>query len=410
MRLEHLIVGWAAVQGRIDAGWKAWYVTHPMGTDPETYEYTVLASNGIYMARCRTLGQTDAEAFAENYKDSKALEVMHVDEAVLHASPKINASFVQQVELVPRVGSPGSAQWTICSPNWARSTTWYQRYDQRTDKSTSANEAYTEYTTGLTNWINPDDFTLASQSYNKGGAAGFGFNNMWMPDGTRSDKALWRPVIKKNGVGQTSGYTFNYATGVVAFGSALTSNDVVTVTGRTVASSGGSAFSIRPTAGKKLVIPHVEINVSEDFVMTSPAVFEIWAGDPTYSFENGPVPPELAAYGLTARDIYCQYKMDYESMHQILGLSTGKVTKMEAVGGTGAVAPSAKNGWSTDQKRGFSCPHYEVIFDFGTPADFGQPIVLPSSVYAQMRVYLEGDIPFGGEYASVTFYAEEVSE
>lgn len=405
-----LIITWDTMQEVVARdSMKLYYVQFPQGTDPETYQYRLYCTNKFYLYNTLLNDEEEVEDFETNHK-AGGISVGGKDDALALVAPAMNTSFVQQVELVPRVGHAGSAQWTICSPNWARRTTWYQHSDQRTDISCTPDGSYIEYTTGYTNWINPDDYTVSSQSYNKGAAGGFGFNNLWLNDGTRGSKTAFRPVIKKNGTTQTSGYTFNYATGVITFGSALENTDTVTISGRTSVSSGGSSFVVRPVAGKKLIIPHVELNISEDIVMNSPAVFEIWAGDPTYSFENGPVPPPLDSYGLTATDLYCQYRMEYDSMHQIVGLSTGKVTKMPVFGGTDAVDPSASNGWSTNQKRGFSVPHYEIIFDFGTPSEFGQPIVLPSSVYAQMRVYLGGDVPFGGEYSSVTFYAEEANE
>lgn len=407
--IEKLKIAWATMKIAKERDlFKLFYVEFPLGTDPETYEYQVFGSNQFhfYVADCRG---SDADDFAENYQSAATLIEAEQD-ALARTVPRFNSNHVQQVELVPRVGTAGSSQWTVCSPNWCRKSTWFQNYTQRTDIECTPDISFTEYSSGFTSWINPDDFTLAAQSYNKGSANGFGFNDFWEEDGTRSHRADWRPVIKKNDVTQTSGYTIDYDTGVITFGSALTEEDTVTITGRTVGETLGSSFIIRPIAGKKLIIPHVELNISEDLIMNTCAVFEIWAGDPTYAFENGPVPPPLDSMGFTAEDLYCQYRMEYHSMHQIIGLSTGRVTKMTAMGGTGAVTASAQTGWSTNQKRGFSVPHYEVIFDFGTPSEFGQPIVLPSSVYAQMRVRIGTESPFGGEYSSVTFYAEEAIE
>lgn len=409
----NLDISWSELKTIRARGFPLYFTAFPQDTDPVTTIYEVFGIEGGRFYRAPVASTEEVEDFEGNFKNvspALATEVSSRDAVIALTAPSVNINSIQQVELVPRVGTIGSKQWTIASPNWARKTSWFQTYTQQTDVACTANEARTVYATGLTFWINPFDFTLAAQNYNRGAAGGFGFDCLWKKDGNRAVRSDWQVLVKKNGVVQTSGYTFDYAAGEITFAEALAAEDVVTVTGRTVPASGGSAFTIRPTAGHKLIIPHVEINISEDFEMSSPAVFEVWAGDPTYAFEDGPVPPELAEMGITAADLYCQYRMEYASMHQILALSTGKVTCLPAMGGTGSVPASAQTGWATGQKRGFTVPHYEVIFDFGTPSEFGQPIVLPSSVYAQMRVRLGGDIPFEGEYASVTFYAEELDE
>lgn len=379
-----------------------YYIQYAQGTDPETYTYVVIGTNDYYMYRAdiELSNSTDINDFETNFKSTAILTASIDDAIALSASPPLNTNRIPQVEVVSRTGSSSFNQYTITSHNWCKKTTWFQNYNSWIDQPMEADVAgvYTTYKltspSDNTLWINIDDFTNTMQDYALN-APPYGQHAVWERNGSLSPREEWRPVIKKNGVTLTSGYTIYYATGKVTFDSTLTSGDTITASFRCPKASGGSEFILMPRSGKKLSIPHTEINLTDNVIITGTVVFEVWAGDPTYTMI-----PQYEPY-------YLQYRMEYKSMHQIFGLSVVGGDYYPAMGGTDLVAASAETGWSTDQKRGLASGLREIPYDFGVAAGWGKSIVLRSDQFAYIKAYIKNDSVLGGEYCSLSLYVEE---
>lgn len=370
-------------------GLKNFYTAFSQGTNPETYTYCIFLANDKYVYETNADGD-NAESFESNYKSSFR-EVQTIDDIRALVDPSISSNGALQVEIQTKTGKLGFNQYTLCSFNFCKPTTWYQNYDQHTNVSCTPNETYTIYDSALTTWINIDDYSLSIQDYNRGGP-NYGLAGVFQRDGTSAQKSEYRPVIKKNGNVVTSGYVLDYANGKITFAESLTVQDAVTATFRSVKPSGGGEFVIRPQIGKKFIIPHVELNLSTDMKLTSPVNFEIWAGDPNYSFQGD--------------SYFLQYLMEYKSWYQLVGIGVVGKDEFTPIGGTDLVPASERTGWCPSQKSGFEHSIVEIPYDFGL--EWGKAIELNSAYYTQLRIRVPDDLPLVGEYAVATFYIEEV--
>lgn len=370
--------------------------------DAATKTYDVFGTNSLYFLHSHVTGVQNTDEgydFETNYK-TKATAVASRADAMVLSQPALNTNGIPQVEIISRTGNAAFNQYTITSHNWCKKTTWFQNYDSYVDQAMTPDVAgvYTVYKlanpSSNTLWTNIDDFTNTMQDYALN-APPYGQHAVWCRDGNLSPRGNWRPVIKVNGTIATSGYTIDYATGKVSFGTALTITDTVTASFKTPKANGGSEFIMMPRPGKKLSIPHTEINMTDDVIITGTVVFEVWAGDPTFTMI-----PQYEPY-------YLQYRMEYKSMAQIFGLSVVGGDYYPAMGGTNPVTASAETGWSTDQKRGLSSGLREIPYDFGVAAGWGKSIVLRSDQFAYIKAYIKNDSVLGGEYCSLSLYVEE---
>lgn len=374
------------------------FVLYYTTRDLATKTYGVFGTNHVCFMVTEVTG-ADGTDFEDNYK-TNAVAVASESDAMVLSTPPLNSNSIPQVEVISRTGSPSFNQYTITSHNWCKKTTWFQQYDTWTNQAMEPDVpgVYTTYKLSNPNnntiWINIDDFTTTLQDYAIN-ASPYGQVGVWQKDGTLTGKADYRPVIKVDGTPVTSGYIIDYAVGKVTFSPALNSGNVVTASFRSVKSTSGSEFIIRPKPGKKISIPHTEINMTEDVVITGTVIFEVWAGTPDWLMI-----PEYEPY-------YLQYRMEYKSMAQIFGLSVVGSDSYPPMGGTNLVTPSAETGWSEGQKRGFANGLREIPYDFGVASGWGKSIILRSDQFAQVKAYIRNDTVLTGEYCSLSLYVEE---
>lgn len=170
-------------------------------------------------------------------------------------------------------------------------------------------------------------------------------------------------------------YTVDYDAGTIAFVSAPASNADVRATYHY---AGDSTFTVAPNPGKRLTIEMVEVQFSADVIITDTARFQVWVYAPP---ELGFPPGTKVPYGEAAV---------YKTIRNYLDDAQRSYPRYEPLGG---------NGW-----RGMQQP--VVVFDW----DYLSAIPLKSSVGAEIRVSLDHHTPFGGTYATASFYCVEVEE
>lgn len=136
--------------------------------------------------------------------------------------------------------------------------------------------------------------------------------------------------------------------------------------------SNGSTWYLRPTPGKILLISNTEIQFSQGVIMEADIVFAPWIKHPQAGWI--PVPGET---------------VKYKHMKDLLN---------EGNKGTGTIA--GMGGY----KRGIRYP--ASVFPF----DYLANKALPSSLLAELRISIDGNIPMDGEFGTVTCYCHEVDD
>jgi hypothetical protein len=166
------------------------------------------------------------------------------------------------------------------------------------------------------------------------------------------------PVIYDNGVEvPDSDYTIDYSLGEVTFTSAPTGP--VTADFYT---AGSSVFTIAPTAGKRLSLEHSELQFAEDVKMNSPINFEIWVYNPA------DLPNKFKYRSIRYKNI--------KDLINAANLGQGYIPKL----------------WPLTQNV--------IVMPFNYIAT--KP--LESSVGAELRISVDNDVEYEGEFATATFY------
>jgi len=192
------------------------------------------------------------------------------------------------------------------------------------------------------------------------------------------DQGDYIPVVKVDGVTKVEkppfnlpgsyDYTVDYTNGKVVFDSAQTG----TVTASYHYGS-NSLFSVRPSSGKVLWVRDSEVQFSIDIIMTSTINFQGWAYNPAD-------PPNKAPVTQTT---------NYKTLRNFVEEAKGVYPPVPAVGGA---------------LRGMIQEH--VVFPF----KYSQVKTLYSSMGVEIRVWMDEDIEFEGEFGTATFYCSSYDE
>lgn len=265
----------------------------------------------------------------------------------LRQPPKTSRSH-PLVTLAPPEGS----RLDVISVNWCDKTTWYPKSTKVTD------EVYSE--TDATHFAPATERAYVDVTHGK-------------LTGETDLRATYAPVVKVNDVtktesspGTTDGdYQIDYTTGVVTFNASQTGK-TVKVTYHYV---GESEWVIAPAAGKLVRVAQVEVQFSENIDLKDTVKFQLYVGGSPYG------DPTLYQ---TMYDYINEASLSYPSIPQMGGSSWR--------GMTGPV-------------RIFRWPYSER----GTTD-------LKSSLAMEIRVSLENDVEFGGDFAVATFYGTSETE
>jgi len=179
--------------------------------------------------------------------------------------------------------------------------------------------------------------------------------------------------------GSGGDFTVDYAAGTITFLAPLVATDVVKVTYHY---AGSSLFTIKPDAGKDLLLDFVEVQFSGDVILTDTVLFQAKgyciAFAPQLAQSNGGPYPDTTLLPLGNA-------FTYKGMRDFMNDAVRSYVKYPAgLGGS---------SW-----RGLSSDIY--VFDW----DYVRSTRLQSDLGMQIDVSLEHDTPFGGSYATATFY------
>lgn len=244
----------------------------------------------------------------------------------------------------------------VASHNWCDRTTWYGQSVPVLAETLSDSGDGLTFTSEHPNWIDLSHGKLYREDI---------------------ISAPYLPVIKVDGVVQTerapfavSGgdYHIDYALGQVIFASAQTG--IVTAD---YSYENGSMFVVSPSAGKVLWVEKSEVQFSLDVELLANIHFQAWAYNPQDLPNKAPA---------SSRTTY-KVARDYVDEAQ------GVYPQVPAFGGT---------------SRGLQIGH--LVFPF----NYLQLKELQSSYGLEIRVWVEGDVKFGGTFATATFYCSSYTE
>lgn len=261
---------------------------------------------------------------------------------------------------------------TIFSHDWTDPTTWTTQAVRVVDEVATDLGAHTTYDLAHVNVIDTYHGKVTHEDY-----------------AVDSSGFSYRVVVKVNDVvkveqdphyGTGGDFVVDYAAGTVTFLSALTAEDEVKVTYHY---ENGSAFVIKPAAGKVLRIGLVECQFSTDVVLNDTVVFQPYGLVDVFA-------PQLMPGVPSGTKIPLGNPVRYKTMSDYQNDATRAYPAYPALGG--------------DSWRGSPVP--VVIFDW----DYVSETPLKSAAGMEIRISLEHNTPFGGWYATATFYCTTENE
>lgn len=328
------------------------------------YQEIVGSTITIALSQIQTIGTACKLYFKAVLPDNDVavldgLVANHSGEPLPVEKPKVeleNVSFdgEKRIRVSPEPRKEGSGL-VIVTHNWCDPTTWYTQSVRVTDEVLSNSGDNKTFTSAHNNWI---DLTHG-KVYRENLIA-----------------ALYLPLIKVNGVTKTprapwatSGgdYSINYAAGTVTFFEAVTGQVTASYSYAT-----GSMFIIAPMPGKRLWIEYSEVQFSEDIDIRSTVHFQPWATNPQNPQYKIPVAAPTT----------------YKTLDNYIEEANGCYPPVPPMGGG----------------RGFTKARYTFPFRYQTIKE------LRSSQGAEIRIWLENDVPYGGEYSTATFYCTVYNE
>lgn len=186
----------------------------------------------------------------------------------------------------------------------------------------------------------------------------------------------------ENPPGTTDGdYSVNYATGAVTFNQAQSESAVVKMTYSEVKTS---LCKVAPPEGKKLRIGYVEVQFSKDIGPKDTLVFQMWGLADVFAPGQFPPGTMIPISGAEKYKTLNDFIADAEKAYPLVPVMTG-----------------AGDSWRMYQQE-------RVIYRF----DYTQRAAtdMLSGYGMEIRVWLENDIPYEGEYAVGTFYGVKADE
>lgn len=253
----------------------------------------------------------------------------------------------------PREGS----SVVIVSHNWCDPTTWYGQSVRVTGETLADSGDGLTFNSAHQHWIDLSHGKI----YQEDRISAAYLPNVYI-DGV---KAVERTPFADSG----GDFVIDYATGSVTF-SASQAGKMITADYNY---ENGSRFLIAPDAGKILNIEDSEVQFSGDIVMNDTIYFQAWAYDPNNPPNKVPVSQSTV----------------YKMIRDFVDEARGVYPEIPAIGGA---------------KRGLAHSHVDFPFNYKTIKE------LVSSYGLEVRVWLEKDIPMGGEFATATFYCTSKSE
>lgn len=311
---------------------------------------------------------SDIANFENNYKNL-CTQTYSADDALVLGSISNNIPLVQ-----PRTSNGlmrTSAEKTeigkknFFTHNWADATTWY------TESVYIENEIATDSGDHLIYNLQHDNIIDTFH--------GKIFLEDFLKD---SNQRSYRVSVKVNNIVKSEvdphteigDFTVDYKLGKIIFVNALLPSDEVKVTYHYATTSG---FYIKPEVGKKINISVAEVQFSEDVILTDSIVFQAYGYVDVFAphlvgmlGSGTKIPLEDPVVYKTISDFQCDAFKSYPSYP--------------------AISPSTWRGMS--QKL--------MVFDW----DYISSTSLYEKYGMEIKISLDHNVPFGGSYASASFY------
>jgi hypothetical protein len=252
----------------------------------------------------------------------------------------------------PREGS----SLVIVTHNWCDPTTWFGQ-SERVEDETLSSEDDTEFSSAHEHWI---DLTHG-KFYGEDRVSAPYLPKVYV-DGVQATERI--PWAASGG-----DFEIDYHAGTVTFFEAQT--------GKTVTADysyeNGSLFIVAPQAGRVLVIENSEVQFGEDLIMLDTINFQPWAYNPA------DLPNKVPVGAATI----------YKTIRDFIDEARGVYPVVPAIGGSA---------------RGLTNKHVVFPYNYKTVQE------LPASMGVEIRVWLDDDIQYEGEFATATFYCTSKDE
>lgn len=251
---------------------------------------------------------------------------------------------------------------TVVTHNWADKTTWYQKSTAVLDESPAATTPGTLYTLAHPYVIDTHHGKLWDED-------NLGYRVLVLVDGV--------PKVEQDPHDDAGDFLIDYVAGTITFTPPIDAGAVVMVSYHY---AGSSEFVIAPAAGKKLQIRSVEAQFSVDVVLNDTVDFVAYGFVDVFAPQllqsnGGPLPSGTRIPLSTTR---------YKTMLDFQAESNGAMPTIPAIGGS---------GW-----RGIHQPI--IVF----PWDYAALLTISSAAGMEVRMKLQHDTPFGGEFGTATLY------
>lgn len=271
---------------------------------------------------------------------------------------------------------PSSPKVTIITHDWTDRTTWYQQA-VRVVAEVAVYNAGGYWQLANTNAIDTYHGKLTQEDFLKDAGG-----NSYRVSVTRNGA----PVVEQDpAYGAGGDYIVDYALGQISpvVPGAWDPADAIAATYHHATTS---LFTIKPLPGKRLILDFVEVQMGADVVLTDGVSFQ------PYGFVEVFAPQLMAPpYNIPAgTQIPLGDPLIYKGMKDYQNDAVKSYVAYPALGGP---------GW-----RGLQQPIY--VFDW----DYVRATTLSSQAGMEIRIVLQHELAFGGNFATVSFYCSSDNE
>lgn len=249
------------------------------------------------------------------------------------------------------------SQAVIVSHNWCDPCTWYTESERLDGYALSDSGNSLRFCSGIANWIDLSHGRLHREDL----VAAAYLPKVYVDGYEKTERAAWSD--------SGGDFEIDYESGQVVF--------FESQAGKTVTADfsyeNGSMCLIAPSAGKKLWVEKSEVQFSDDVELRDTTHFQPWAYNPYDPPNKVPV----------------KVPTSYKNVRDFVDEANGTYPQIPAFGGA---------------TRGLACAHFVFPFNYLSVKE------LCSSLGLEIRVWLEGDTPFGGTFATATFYCTSFDE
>lgn len=332
--------------------------------------YEVYAHIKGFFTKTTITSNDDISDFETLLKPS-SISVASGDDALLLASPQLPPVTADNKPIVASE-KPDSAKTTIISHDWTDKTTWYSNSVRVADEILSNSGNNIKYTFANTYIIDTYHGKLSQEDFL-----------------VSNDGYSYRVEVHVNDIiklerdphfGTGGDYTINYEDGYVEFISELLITDIVTATYHYATDS---VFIIAPMFGKQLKIDRVEVQFSQDVVLTDAVVFQ------AYGYVDVFAPQLVPSVIPSGTKIPLGPPLIYKGMKDFMNDASRSYPPYQNL---------SPNTW-----RGIDFPI--VIFDW----DYTASTALRYDYGMEIHVSLQHDTEFLGSFATASIYCRSES-